>query len=70
VVKTFDVVWSALADEGKCDDIGSVEYHRIKDEWHRYFEKIAMGLFIVTQANLVPKQQSPAPEWDFGDLTQ
>lgn len=49
-------LWSRLAREGVCDEIGGAEYLRVREKWNNRTEHISAEAFIRREAN------RPAPE--------
>ena len=49
-VDWFRMFWRMLAEEGFCDDLDTVEYHRVLAMWIRMDFPIPIGVFIMNAA--------------------
>lgn len=49
--KEFDRLWRELAEIGRCDSLGSMEYRRVFAEWIDAGRPEPIVPFIVTRAN-------------------
>jgi hypothetical protein len=48
---SFDDVWQRLADQSVCEEIGGMEYSRVKREWVQWGRKKSLEEFIRERAN-------------------
>lgn len=52
----FDKIWVGLAKIGRCDSIGSIEYHRVREEFSKMPNGGDIKSFITQRANIPPKR--------------
>lgn len=57
----FNVIWSDLSIDGKCDSPGGREYCRVLQEWHDAGCPLPLIPFIIARANISPTSSATPP---------
>lgn len=61
MISLFDRAWDELASKSRCDARGSAEYKRVLAKWKSSGFRLALCMFILTEANREPP---PRPQDD------
>jgi hypothetical protein len=52
----FQETWERLAEQGKCDGFGGMEYRRVRKEWAAAGKPADVEAFIIERANIGPEK--------------